>query len=369
MRDLPKIVIDRLPAAAAADPHPEPNLLAAFAERTLAKSEREQVMAHLARCGVCRKITTLASPLDETANLPLRVRSGWLTWPSFRWAFAGIGTVAVLAVALVRFEQRQAGQSAVSLPPQMQIQESSKQAISSSSGVSESTPSQSAVKPQTRGREGDLSESLTGPDGQGTAAPSDGNTAPQYNVQNQATASASNQTSDPLVQSRTSSPSPYQNFDSADVVKAKPAVAGQAEAGSQPMPALPLQTSPSLMMRASPRWTVTAHGGLQRSFDAGKTWEDVGVTETNEQIQPKPVFQVVEAIGPEVWAGGPAAVLYHSVDSGNHWQQVHPSSGAIALTGDISRIEFLDPQNGKVATSTGEAWFTSDNGQTWKKSQ
>jgi len=37
------------------------------------------------------------------------------------------------------------------------------------------------------------------------------------------------------------------------------------------------------------------------------------------------------------------------------------------LTGDISSIQFSDLEHGKVATSTGELWLTSDNGHTWQK--
>ena len=42
------------------------------------------------------------------------------------------------------------------------------------------------------------------------------------------------------------------------------------------------------------------------------------------QAQTKLVFRAVAVIGPEVWAGGSGAMLYHSSDSGTLWQQVFP---------------------------------------------
>jgi hypothetical protein len=374
MQDVPKIVIERLQAAVVAEPHPEPDLLIAFGEQTLAKPEREQVIAHLARCSVCREVIALASPLDEmagrTASLP--VRTGWLSRPSLRWAFVGVGTVAVLTVALLRFDQRQKRyETVVALPPQTAIAESSTRGFPPSSGVPELTPSQGAAASQMQAGQRSRLGQADAAGGRQTVVKSDGNdgnTVSQENVQSQVASTASNQTSDALVQSRVTPGSPYQSSNSADVVKAKPASTAPATAGSHPMmPALPLQTSPSLMMRAAPLWMVTATGELQRSFDAGKTWEPVTIAVANLPAAPAPVFRVVTAIGPEVWAGASGAVLYHSVDSGNRWQQVRASSGGVAATGDIARIEFSDPQNGKFTTSTGELWTTSDNGETWQK--
>jgi len=69
----------------------------------------------------------------------------------------------------------------------------------------------------------------------------------------------------------------------------------------------------------------------------------------------------------EVWAGGSAGVLYHTMDGGNLWVRVVPSDTGIALTGDIVSIQFSDPRNGTVTTSNAAAWTTKDDGQTWHK--
>ncbi len=375
MQDVPKIVIDRLQTAASADPHPEPDLLAAWAEQSLVQHERQQVINHLANCPACRDVMVLAMPLHQTASrsLPPQVRAGWLSRPLLRWSFAGVAALAVLGVALLQYDQRQkpnAAEVTSPLPP-ARLGDPSWRSFPASPNAPESS-AESTSKPRIQVRQG-LPPGNARALGQASAETSAKNGVLAESPESAAVATASDRSSDALVRRQASAGWPYQTPANADVVKAKPAVAAPSSPGAQAMPAppaMPLQTSPSLMMRASPRWSITATGGLQRSFDAGKTWEDVSISVTNEQIQAKPVLRVVAAVGPEVWVGGSAAVLYHSIDSGNRWLQVFPSSeGRITPTGDISRIEFSDPQNGKVATSTGEIWITADGGLTWQKLQ
>ncbi len=192
---------------------------------------------------------------------------------------------------------------------------------------------------------------------------------------------------------------PAQNASAAnlDVVKAKDSVPSQG-APSLPSPNVSVQNEPSLMLRASLRWTISSAGALQRSFDAGKTWQDVNVQEaasagksfpisrsqvagvadykykaTNSkradegQPAPIPVFRAVAALGSEVWAGGSSAVLYHSADAGAHWTKVQPSQPDAILTGDVTSIQFSDASNGAVITSNAERWITNDAGETWHK--
>lgn len=173
-----------------------------------------------------------------------------------------------------------------------------------------------------------------------------------------------------------------------DVVKAKDAAPPQAAGGASaqtPGPSdMPGQAAPTLQ-----RWTISSSGVLQRSFDAGKTWADVTISPESElrrsrvpnvtadgekKLQKQGeqsaahstlIFRAVTAIGPEVWVGGSGAMLFHSADSGGHWTRVVPASAAATLAGDITSVEFSDPQRGRVTTSEGEVWITADNGQTW----
>jgi putative zinc finger protein len=188
----------------------------------------------------------------------------------------------------------------------------------------------------------------------------------------------------------------YARSDKVD--KAKPPVTVQSAPMSATVPfrtAPPSQPSqPSLAgYLPAPRWAISATGGLQRSFDEGKTWQDVNVnaqsavanslqlettddrTLRKEAAKEKkglvrtlahPIFRAVASIGSEVWAGGMGGALYHSVDGGMHWMHVSPSTAGISLTGDIIRLEFPDSQHGKIITSTPEVWTTADGGQSWQ---
>ena len=56
MEQIPKIARQRLQVMARAGDHPDLNLLAAFAEKSLHGDEREGVLAHLAQCAECREV-------------------------------------------------------------------------------------------------------------------------------------------------------------------------------------------------------------------------------------------------------------------------------------------------------------------------
>jgi photosystem II stability/assembly factor-like uncharacterized protein len=85
------------------------------------------------------------------------------------------------------------------------------------------------------------------------------------------------------------------------------------------------------------------------------------------QTTSTPVFRAVAAAGPEVWAGGADSMLYHSADGGEHWTRVLPSDGGVVLRGDITSVQFPDPQHGTVSTSTSDIWATNDGGQSWRR--
>jgi hypothetical protein len=112
--------------------------------------------------------------------------------------------------------------------------------------------------------------------------------------------------------------------------------------------------------KLEPRWRLSPAGALQRSEDAGKTWEMA-------VIAGKGPFQSLAAGGSEVWLGGAGGVLYHSSDAGLHWARVIVRANGVGPGGGITRIEFRDVQNGTVTTATGEIWTTSDAGKTWQK--
>jgi hypothetical protein len=108
------------------------------------------------------------------------------------------------------------------------------------------------------------------------------------------------------------------------------------------------------------RWTLSAAGALQRSFDSGKSWQTVAVADNL-------TFRALAANDSDLWVGGAAGALYHSSDAGQHWTQVKPVAEGKLLTADIVGVEFTDYQNGKLTTSDRESWTTSDGGASWHR--
>jgi hypothetical protein len=110
---------------------------------------------------------------------------------------------------------------------------------------------------------------------------------------------------------------------------------------------------------AAPGWTLSPEGGLQRSFDSGRTWQTVPVASGV-------VFRALAANDSDIWAGGAAGALYHSSDAGQRWTEIKPATDGKQLTANIMHVEFADPQHGKLTTDNHETWITSDGGQTWR---
>jgi hypothetical protein len=372
MQEISKIVLERLHKQSAQEIHPDANLLAAFAERGLAEAERAQVVEHLARCGDCRDVVALALPALEAmgANAAMAARKSWFSWPALRWGLVAAGVAAVASVGVVQFEHRQVQGGAFSA-------EVARNEPATGTVSSVEVPATIAANTPNEIKAGSRKNSFeTNPVAQ--KVPAKGKQARTPTVLptvalEEKSAIAQNQIADQLVHRSAASP---------DVVKAKnpaPAEMQSAIAG----PNVPLQTEPAMMARALPRWSISSNGGLQRSFDAGGSWEDVNVEvddyspqaaneaggqgQSEKEAGMPPVFRAVAAIGSEVWAGGVNGLLYHSADSGTRWTKISPSSGDAVLTGDISGIQFSDAQHGAITASSGEVWTTSDNGRSWNR--
>ena len=108
-----------------------------------------------------------------------------------------------------------------------------------------------------------------------------------------------------------------------------------------------------------PQWTLSPEGSVQRSLDAGKSWQNVRVASGAG-------FRALSSAGTHVWVGGSAGALYHSADSGLTWTRVTPVAAGRKLESDITHVDFADPMNGTVTSASGEAWSTSDGGQSWQ---
>jgi hypothetical protein len=440
MQDVPKIVRQQLMASApaAAESHPDADLLTAFAEHSLAGRERAFVIEHLGCCADCRDVVALALPATETIALPASsgARIGWLSWPVLRWGVVAAGVLAVTSIGVLQYRQRhqektvgsnfarrdaaadsaahltvlpqaaspQAGpetrmrKDALTMPPSHATSAGRKAALSRQDAALAQAGAVPALAQQQSPPPVPTQQVRVGSSSEVVEVQSEGAEATTQ-------VTAQNQVQDRLIQNQKELPSNGRNFTNLNAVaKAKNPVPAQAVSASAPPlapPSIPLQTSPALLLHASPHWVVSSAGTLQRSFDGGKTWEDINPSmnltsaassnarestastdqynaqeapnKKNQKAKVLPnsgvVFRAVASAGLEVWAGGSAGALYHTADGGNRWTLVLPSAPGSILTGDIISIQFPDPQHGTVATSNAEVWTTADNGQTWHKQE
>jgi hypothetical protein len=438
MQDVPKIVLKRLQETAAAGAHPDADILTAFAEQSLVESERARVMEHLACCVACREVVVLALPATESGAVTTSggpIHSAWLSWPVLRWSVVVTGIVALASVGILHYRLRQKSDTFVSnLTARNQTSATVEQPLSQSPSSSEPPEllPQTKKEKQAEMRKKAPSNRVDNLDADKLARPLNPILPPARAMHGAASGSwaggssgfGSNVAVVPKTTFSSTRETPalarnLKNATPAEAAKLEPSLSGGQAAGvpstsqsaevvqseaavittaqvasgiSAPTispPNIALQTAPAFMQLASPRWSISVDGALQRSFDAGNTWVNVNpelaasrskVESTSENMyeyekknkkvearrNPILVFRAVATLGTEVWAGGSAAMLYHSVDSGTHWARVLPSSSGAMLTGDITGIEFYDVQHGRVTTSAGEIWITADDGRTWR---
>lgn len=378
METVPKIVQQRLRAADGNfGDHPGPDLLTAFAERTLLKREQAQVLEHLARCQDCRDVVSLAMP-EFAAGQAIAVRKSWLRWPALRWAAAAACVVVVGAAVSLRYGNKAEYQGAAQEKRVLQQPATPVLAPAPAEDKLAARAEMQTAPPASQ----PAGEKLAKKFDQGAVAA--GRTASR-DVSNQpATAGAA-------ALAGIAAPAPEQRKEAEIGVPAPPsatnemmladtksnvsAMPGKAKDEVSPLAkarqgvaagTMAYSAKPSLkvqgMLRADlgPRWAVSPMGVLERSLDGGSTWQAVPVAQSV-------VFRVVTSVGAHVWAGGVAGALYHSPDAGRHWVQVKPAVAGQTLSADIVSIEFSDPQNGKLGTSENEIWITADAGQSWQK--
>ena len=405
MDQLSKLIRQRLQATASpVGSHPDPDLLAAFADRSLAKIERVQVLEHLARCGDCRDIVSLATPEFETTRLVSPASSsGWLRGPILRWgALAASVAVVTIAVTLPKLSrhlplgsgpQSAAQSDAKGNAPGARMEEPGEKHAASASPSSDKARETGSVTQQT-----EQSEFSNHVNSRRLPAPSrSSQAAADYSKLPLPQAPAVPASAPMLAKSvaddqreaalKKEQESDVQVTASNEVVSDTKAIPSELEitpGKAKDAPSKTRETQAGLVRNGStalavrtlagansakndersqakpvPRWTLSSDGTLQRSFDAGKTWTTIPVAGNS-------IFRALAAVGTDIWVGGSGGSLYRSTDAGEHWLKLTPSAGGKVLSADIIGVEFTDSNHGKLTTANEQIWITADAGQTWQ---
>jgi hypothetical protein len=425
MKQVPKIVRQRLQVIAKAAVHPEPDLLTAFAERSLGERERGQVLEHLAQCSDCREIVSLSIPeLEPASAVSSGARAPWLGWRVLHWGALAACVVVVGAAVTLRYQKRESVPqfTAANQPAPAAVTEKSaaKAQVSETTGDKVVANLESRQLTQPRRDSADASSPPPRPLGRSDSALVNKKSPAALSEMDQLTIGAKATLAAKMAEAAPSPPLLSKRADAEQQKEGRPdnlrgsagkagtagvgsstkmeftapapeemesipgkakegkdslsktqsvAVPGMAETGTtSPMggsTALPLPARNSVqlqknLVRLTPRWTLSSTGALQRSLDAGKTWETVPLGSTT-------VFRALSALDSEIWVGGSGGALYHSSDGGQQWVQVKPAADGKSLTADIVTVEFTDARHGKLATASGETWVTTDAGQSWQK--
>lgn len=462
MEQVPKIVQQRLQGTQKPGLHPDPDLLAAFVEKSLNDRERAAILKHLGDCADCRAVTSLAMPQVELSPSPRALRSSWLSWPLLRWGALAACAVVVGAAVTLHYDRRQtvepnfadsvpatpagpaeseslnspnqklaaktaspspfpsdrdfgtaagklsrqrekstaagmAGGAESSASPVMVLNEPENSREVAGSRLASSDAMKSADKPaQSAGR---LALAVPVPSKPAmTPGVEPGTNAAMTRMRNDGLDSVATVSTQPVAaeaavpraqsteqkaKDESSKEWSHEGGPSKEELRSEVQNKGGATSnsgaaalslGDRKQDSLALKKmqnesgqyagiSPARNQRG-PRWTLSAGGMLQRSFDSGKTWQPI-------PIAGHVVIRALAANDSDIWAGGASGALFHSHDAGEHWVQVKPVADGRPLTSDITGVEFSDAQHGKLTTTNRETqvtetWTTDDAGSTWQ---
>ena len=296
MQNVPKIVRARLQRQKpAAEPHPDADLLTAFAENSLPARERDHVLEHLARCGDCREVVALALPATEAvalASSDSTARIGWFSWPILRWGVVAAGILAVTSVGILQYSRRHQEKTLVATTLTSRAQSAefpppspapTPRAAASQAEMGKQTVMEKKEPAQSGTRGGLAVNKPVPPSGAILAQtqpmrPSDSAGAFHGATAGHGFASGIGRSSTAVAVSPQTDAEPAPSDQLQALSKAKP-VSTQASPAMAPAPLL--RTDPALLGVPALRWTISANGALQRSLDGGKTWLDVNVAADN----------------------------------------------------------------------------------------
>ena len=220
MDEVKELVAGRL-RAQAPGPHPDPELMTSFAERSLPQGDQRRILAHLAACPDCREIVYLATP-ELTEAQPVLAVPRSQPRLAIRWGALAASVVIIGGVLISNrgLFYRHSGESPV--------------------------PTSNSPQPAR-----DVTDRLGGPNpniAEGQAAP-------------RARAPLKHMTAKPKAEMK---------FDkSGQVYFANSGSVVESESGA----------NSKMVVPATPAWRLSPAGQVMRSLDGGKNWKTISVTD------------------------------------------------------------------------------------------
>jgi hypothetical protein len=423
MTEIPKIVYDRLRAAGPERAHPDADLLTAFAEQMLSAVERDGVIEHLARCGDCREIITLALPDTDIATAPIadEAEAGPATssrapaprklsfsWPSLRWAALAAGVVVVASVLLMR--PGKLNQSTPS-PAGLQVATTA-QPVSSPQIASSQVASSTVVSPPI----------ASPPIKQSALAAKTDETRPQPELQlsrklkpvtpalqaqsgmllaenKKESAQADKLTSAPMGaagalafdgSARPAATETIEGSNAVSTVEPAPSAEGNLMTRNEAPAIEKAKPAPQGVEATAPQKTTTA-GTFAPAQSQARNMASAGKPAPAISANPAPAQHATWAItagvlqrsldggqswqsalrrdhpllcyanhGADIWTGGQAGTLFHSADGGLTWAQVQPAIEGQQLSADITHIDLSGDVSGPP-----QVVISASNNQIW----
>ncbi len=393
MKQIPANMLrSRLAQGQSDGPHPDADLLAAFAEDTLLGGERTHVLAHLAGCETCRAVVrTAAAAEPEPAPLaakrpsrpPLRA---WLPGVALAAALFVMGASTILFYRSIHANfhgtQSAADTAAPQIPapppsaPEPAAEESATpkpqiSAAAPTSGVpaKRRTPAAARAHLNPAAEPALQSEQAEGYSRGVAAPPPPPATGLSANSSSGDLSNRSAQIAPPAVDQAQMQSARNMSTHHAGMSAAKSAARASAPAtvtqSVQVQPANGFAASPqplraiggfSNVSAAHPRFRINDAGHIERSAESG-VWTPIPVAADVR-------FRVLSISGADVWAGGDNLRLFHSADNGLTWTEVQLPANADRAHA-IAHIRIDSAQALTVESDDGTSWTTAEGGATW----
>jgi hypothetical protein len=397
MQDVPNTVVKRLQTMA--ETHPDADLLTAFAERSLGIGERSRVLEHLARCGDCREVVSLALPEPDEVAADRSVKAGaaWLNWPVLRWGVVTAGLSAVVLVGLLQYRERHVDRTTIaskltpveersvaSSAPSANAMPASREAVPTSPKVAQS-PTENRRQLSRKNFQGSMAFNTQRTTPAAMPAATAQSMSPRVPAQPSGSVVAGGRLNSaaklaPPVPSYGYGAGTRQGASTAVEVSPVPAEvqtetaslqADQLEVVGKAKPAEQQMLAPAVVTKSSPtapvkddqpalRWTISNNGTLQRSVDGGMTWQDVSVA--------TPVFKKKQMTPPtnmtavDVAAAAPATVQSDKSIPAAKMKSVAPSRvpivfRAVSVSNDAKEVW--------AGGTPAALYHTVDGGDSW----